>query len=51
MAGRTGVNVLAKYFGRLPGQTLMDFAAEAKALTDTDFEQLKSGIENGSLNY
>lgn len=48
---RVGVSLLMKFFGRLPGQTLADFAAEARQLTDADFTEIKAGIENGSLTY
>ena len=51
MAGRIGSNIIAKYFGKLPGQSLADLAAEMKALSDESFEALKTGIESGSLNY
>jgi hypothetical protein len=51
MAGRTGVKVLKDYFGYKPNEGLKEFAAETQALTDEDFEQLKGGIENGSLTY
>jgi hypothetical protein len=43
--------VLAKYFGRLPGQSLKDFSVEVKALTEIDKKQLVDGIVNGSLTY
>lgn len=52
MAGREGVSVLYKYFGKkTPDQKLAEFADETKMLTDTEFEQLKTGIENGTLTY
>jgi len=49
--GRVGVKHLSNYFGRLPGQSLKDFAAECKALPDADFYQLVSGIESKTLTY
>jgi len=48
---RTGVKALKDYFGYKSGQTLKEFAAEVKALSDESFQQLKIGIENGSLTY
>lgn len=48
---RVGVADLKKYFGLKPGETLKEFAAESKALTDEDFCQLRDGIQNGSLTY
>ncbi|WP_188188925.1 hypothetical protein [Nonomuraea sp. SYSU D8015] len=51
MTGRKGVSSLKKYFDLKPGQKLAEFAEETRQLTDKDFEQIKSGIENGSLNY
>jgi len=49
--GRVGVKHLSNYFGRLPGQSLKDFAAECKALPDVDFYALVSGIESKTLTY
>lgn len=49
--GRTGVSVLKKYFGLKDGESLKDFAGETKQLTDQDFDQLKTGIEDGSFTY
>lgn len=40
-----------KFFGKKDGQSLMDFAAELKALTDQDVDDLLSGLESGSLTY
>jgi hypothetical protein len=51
VAGRVGVKVLKDFFGYKPNEGLREFAAEAMALSDEDFEQLKTGIENGSLTY
>ena len=51
MAGRVGAPIFMKYFGKLPGQKLSEFAEELKKLTDADYEQLRAGIENGSLTY
>ena len=41
---------IAEFF-RKDGETLTQFAAEWKALTDADKEQIKDGIGDGSLNY
>lgn len=43
--------VLSKFFGKKPGQTLMEFASEVNALTQKDKDDLYDGIENGSLTY
>lgn len=51
MAGRTGITILSIYFGRLPGQSLKDFAEEVKALPDADFEALRDGINDFTLTY
>ena len=51
MAGRTGIKSLRDFFGYKPNEGLKEFAAEVKTLTDEDFEQLKRGIEDGSLTY
>lgn len=41
---------VAEYL-RKDGETLSQFSAEWKGLSETDKEQLKEGIGNGSLNY
>jgi len=41
---------VADYF-RGPGETLKAFSEEWKALSDTDKEQLKEGIGNGTFSY
>lgn len=51
MSGRAGVSHLKSFFGLKPGQTLMEFAAEVKRLTDEDFAALRDGIVDGSLTY
>ncbi|MFC5822291.1 hypothetical protein [Nonomuraea insulae] len=51
MSGRKGVSSLKTYFDKKPGQTLAEFAAETRNLSDKDFEQLKTGIDNGTYNY
>lgn len=51
MSGRTGIAALKKFFGTRDGQSLSEFAAEVKELTDEDFEQLRDGINDGSLTY
>ncbi len=38
-------------FFRQPGESLKGFTEEWKALSDTDKEQLKQGIGDGTLNY
>lgn len=43
--------IAARYFGKLPGQSLMEFGTELRALTDKDVSQLREGIENGSETY
>jgi hypothetical protein len=42
---------IVKFFGKKPGQSLSEFAAEYKELTETDKQQLFDGISDGSLNY
>lgn len=49
--GRKGVAVLKKFFELKNGQTLQEFAAETKELDDKSFEQLRDGIEDGTLTY
>jgi len=44
-------SLFVRYFGKLPGQSISQFAAEIKALTDDDVRDLRTGIENGSLSY
>jgi hypothetical protein len=51
MAGRTGASILQKFFGKKDGQTLGDFVTELKELSDTEYEQLRDGISNGTLTY
>lgn len=41
---------VADYF-RLPGETLKAFTEEWKRLSDTEKEQLKGGLGNGTLSY
>jgi hypothetical protein len=41
---------VAEFF-RQPGETLSKFAEEWKALSDTDKEQIKQGIGDGSFSY
>lgn len=38
-------------FLRKDGETLTQFAAEWKTLTDADKDQIKAGIGDGSLTY
>lgn len=49
--GRKGITVLKKFFETKDGQSLQEFAAEVKELDDESFEQLRSGIEDGTLTY
>ena len=42
---------LVKFFGKLPGQSLAEIAAEMKPLTDSDVDQLYNGIADGTLTY
>jgi hypothetical protein len=48
---RTFAKLFQGFFGRKPGQTLMEFGAEINELTEDDKVQLADGIENGTLNY
>lgn len=41
----------SKFFGRHAGQSLGEFGAELKELTDEDVAQLHAGIDNGTLTY
>lgn len=43
--------VAMRYFGRKPQQSIGEFGAELKALTDDDIAQLRTGIENGTETY
>lgn len=36
---------------RLPGETLKSFTEQWKMLSDTEKEQLREGIGNGSMTY
>jgi len=53
----SGIKAVADYFTKgedgktLEGDSLSKFGAEWKELSDTDKEQLKQGIENGTLTY
>lgn len=44
-------SVLKQFFGFKQGEGLKEFAAEVKQLTDQDYVDLVTGIENGSLTY
>lgn len=48
---RAGAAKIMKYMGKKPGQSLADAAAEIKELTDLDMQQLRTGIEDGTLTY
>lgn len=48
---RAGAAKIIKYMGKRPGQGLAEMAEELKELTDLDIEQLRTGIENGTLTY
>ena len=43
--------VLKKFFGVRAGDKLQDFAKELKNLTDSDREELTTGILNESFTY
>lgn len=45
------VKVLKDFFGVKPGDSLKDFAAELKELTDEDKAQLVAGIEDETFDY
>lgn len=49
--GQKGVAKAMKFFGKQPGQSLSDFAAEWKTLTEDDKDQLIAGITDGTFNY
>lgn len=51
MAEKSDLQVLAGFFGKLPGQSLKDMAAEFKLLTEQDKAELAGGIRDGSLTY
>lgn len=40
---KSRMHVLSEYFGRLPGQSLMDFAKETRALTEDEKNELSVG--------
>ncbi|MET0787184.1 MAG: hypothetical protein ABWY25_10805 [Paenisporosarcina sp.] len=42
---------LKRMMGLKEGQSLMDFGAELKQLTDEDCEDFAKGLEDGTLNY
>lgn len=50
MAAAT-IKAVADFFGRKPGQTLKDWSEEWKQLSETDKEQIKNGIGDGTLTY
>lgn len=41
----TFMQAAADFFGRKPGQTLLEFRNELKALTDDDRKEIKRGLE------
>ena len=45
------VKQVQELFGRLPGQSLTDFAAELKSLTEQDRIDLANGMSDGTLSY
>lgn len=51
MAELTNVQAINKFFGKKEGESMADFMAEMKALTDQDKQQLGDGIRDGSLTY
>lgn len=40
---KSRMHVLSEYFGRQPGQSLMDFAKETRALTEDEKDELAIG--------
>ena len=48
---KASVGTVSKYFGKLPGTTLVDFKNEYNKLTAEDKLQLTKGILDGSLTY
>lgn len=51
LTAREGTAKLVKFFGKRPGQTLAEIAAEIRELSDTDHAQLVGGITDGTLDY
>lgn len=45
------VKILKDYFGTKDDQTLKDFAAELRELTDEDKAQLVAGIQDETFDY
>lgn len=45
------IKAVADFFGRKPNQTLKEWSEEWKQLSETDKEQIKLGIGNGTLSY
>lgn len=45
------VSIVKKFFGLKENQTMTQFAAEWKELSDKDKTELTEGIENESLTY
>lgn len=45
------VGVIKKYFGLLPGQSLVDFKNDWGKLTDKDKEELTEGIKSETYTY
>ncbi|MBP8211440.1 MAG: hypothetical protein KAY11_17875 [Ilumatobacteraceae bacterium] len=48
---KSGVAAAVKFFGKLPGQSLAEFAKEWNELSDESKTQLANGINDGSLTY
>jgi hypothetical protein len=48
---RSATVLLREYFGYREGDGLAQFAAELKALSEDEKEQLAEGIHNGTLTY
>ncbi len=42
---------ILSFFGKKPGQTLIDFNAEIKTLSATDKQQLAKGIKDDTFTY
>lgn len=45
------ISLAAKFFGKKNDQSLQEFGAELKELSDKDCEELCAGLENGTLTY
>lgn len=48
---RTFAKLFQGYFGRKPGQNLMEFGQEINELSEKEKIQIADGIEDGTLTY